>query len=180
MKHFQERKIVVRFLICILGIITAIWGILIWNDTRIYQLDISEYTVYQTGLDGYEMGVESANCSRDEVSITKDYITVSGWVINEYESMDRVKIQVVLIDSETGVAYVVPTTVQERADITEYFGTNNFDWSGFSMNIPYGNVIDTEKNNYRIAALLKVNDYNAVVVDSMRNTEEFRKNAESE
>lgn len=90
--------------------------------------------------------------------------------------MDRVTIDVILIDTKTAIAYVVPTTIQERPEITEYFGSNNLNWSGFTIKIPYGDKIDTEKSSYRIAALLKINDNNAVIVDSGKNTEDFKTN----
>ena len=68
---------------------SMIWGILVWNNTHISQLNISAYAVYRTGTDGYEMHIDSANCSKDNISTTKDYITISGWVANKNESIDR-------------------------------------------------------------------------------------------
>lgn len=176
MEKFQRRKIIIRFLICTILFASMIWGILVWNNTHISQLNISAYAVYRTGTDGYEMHIDSANCSKDNISTTKDYITISGWVANKNESIDRVTIDVILIDTKANIAYAIPTTIQERTDIAEYFGLNNLKWSGFAIKIPYGNKIDTEKSNYEIAALLKINDNNAVVVDSGKNTEDFKTN----
>ncbi len=175
MERYQNKNIIIRFLIGVTGVISLIWGILVWNDTHISTLDISKYVIYQTGSDGYEMYIDSATCHKDDISITKDYIAIGGWVVNKNVSMERVTISVILEDTEAKIAYAVPTTVQERTDVTEYFKAENLNWSGFNIKIPYGKI-DTEKNNYRIAVLLKINGNDAVIVDSGKNTEDFNQN----
>ena len=175
MERFQNKNIIIWFLIVVVCVISVIWGVLVWNDTHISTLDTSKYVIYKAGSDGYEMGIDSATCNKDDVSITKDYIYIGGWVVNKNVPMERVTISVILEDTETKTAYVVPTTVEERTDVTEYFEAENLNWSGFNIKIPYGKI-DTEKNNYRIAVLLRINGSDAVIVDSGKNTGDFKKN----
>ncbi len=112
MERFQKRKIITRFLIGIVGVISVIWIIFVWNDTHISQINISEYAIYEAGSDGYEMYIDNVSCSKDDFLITKDYISIGGWIVNKNESMDQVTIDVILINTGTGIAYVIPTTVQ--------------------------------------------------------------------
>lgn len=177
MEKYQTRAVIIRLCIAVIVIITAVWGLLVWNNIHISKIDTTNYSVYETGTDGYEMLLDAA-VKRDAISITKDYITISGWVANTNEDMSRVTIDVVLVDADTDEAYVVPTTMSERTDVTEHYGTHNLNWSGFSVKIPFGNKIDTEKHNYKIMALLKVNDHDAVIVNSGKQTEDFKNNEE--
>lgn len=41
MERFQKRKIITQFLIGIVGVISVIWIILVWNDTHISHINIS-------------------------------------------------------------------------------------------------------------------------------------------
>lgn len=178
MEKYQNRKVLVRFLICIIIVISVVWAILVWNNTHIAKIDTTKYPIYGAYTNGYEMTVENVNATKDNVSITKDYITISGWLVNTNEDMSRVTIDIILVDKDTNEAYLVPTTMQERTDVTEYYGTHNFNWSGYSVKIPFNNKVDTEKHNYWIMALVKINDNDAVILNSGKGTEEFKTNEE--
>lgn len=58
------------------------------------------------------MYIDNVSCSKDDFSITKDCSSIGGWVVNKNESMNQVTIDVILINTGTGIAYVIPTTVQ--------------------------------------------------------------------
>ena len=178
MEKYQTSVSISRLLIAVIIMITAVWGLLVWNNIHISKIDTTKYSVYGTGVDGYEMMVENVTAKKDDISITKDYITISGWVANTNEDMSRVTIDVVLVNVDTNEAYIVPTTMSERTDVTEYYGTHKLDWSGYSVKIPFSNKIDTEKYNYWIMALLKINDNDAVIVNSGKQTEDFKNNEE--
>lgn len=178
MEKFQKAKVLSYALIGACIFISVVWGMLIWNDLHIRTLNTEKYLTYKTGLDGYELELENVTVEKDKISITKDHIMISGWVVNTNESMNYSEINVVLTDTNTNISYLVPTTMTERTDITEQFDNGNrYNWSGFSVKIPF-KKINTEKNNYEIKTLLKINGNDTVIVDSGKTTEDFKTNEE--
>lgn len=176
MEKYQTRKITALLLAAAFVVVTLLWGILVWNNTHISKIDMSKYTIYESGTNNYEMTIESANVSRDNISITKDYITISGYLLKADEELLRVTTDVILVDSDTNEAYIIPTTMSERTDITERYGTHNFDWPGINVRIPFNSRIDTEKHDYKIMALTKINFNDAVIIDSGKRTGDFKNN----
>ncbi len=73
-------------------------------------------------------------------------------------------IKIVLKDMDTGEYFLLPTNIVIRKDVTEYFADdNNYDYSGFSLTIPYWKELDTSKD-YELFAQYDLNDNERVYV----------------
>ena len=153
--YLHSDSFIVLFLFA-LGICFSIgWGILVWNENRIRNL--SSVDVNVTTASDYNAEIESASWKRDENSLTKDYVTISGHLYRRDTSVERAAIRIVLKDPDTGNYLVLPTDLTLRTDITEKkHDGNNYDYSGFSVRIPYWDELSA--NDYEIFAQYDLND----------------------
>lgn len=164
MKKYQNAKTVLLILIISSFFSAMIWGILVWNNTRIKTLDTGTITEYKNGENGYIFHIDP---EYDGERYYRD-IEFSGWVIDTKASMERVTLDIVLKDLSSGAYYIVPTTMTERPEITEKYGNNEktFTWSGFRVSIPQNKVINSNMSDYAVMALLSVNGDKKVLIDS--------------
>jgi hypothetical protein len=153
--YLHSGRFIVLFL-CALGICFSIgWGILIWNENRIRHLSSADVNV--TAASDYDAEIESVSWKRDDISLTSDYVTISGHLYRRGTSVERSAIRIVLKDPGTGNYLVLPTDLTLRTDITEKIHDgNNYDYCGFSVRIPYWD--DLSAKDYEIFAQYDLND----------------------
>lgn len=173
MNRLKDIKTIKKILLISSISICFLWGILVWNDTHLSLIQLDKYKVYANESDGYVMNIDNAKFFRDRTSMAKRYMTIDGWVIKEDMPFDRITIDVVLKNLETNDTYVVPTTMVKRTDITEERG-QKYDWCGFRVKIPCSSDVNALRDDYEIMSRVKINDEEAIIVDSGRNTGEYK------
>ncbi len=151
----HSKRFVAAFFV-VMGVIYAVcWMVLVRNENRIYTLKPED--VVLSDASGYGFNVENVDWEKDEISITEDYVYISGWLVKPGEQSDKVAIKIVLKDLNTGEYFVVPTEVTVRSDVTDLYNDGNeYDYCGFSVKIPYWNGL--EKTDYEILAQYDLND----------------------
>ena len=157
MKKLQNRNMVVVMLALGLVLIVAVWQVLVWNDTRIIKAgsDIMEKLDQESN---YQVDVDLVDFQKDNFPTTKDWITISGWLMCQGKSVDTASIKIVLKKVGTDDFYILPTTMTQRTDVTEWANDGGkYDWSGFSVKIPRGGRIEIDRYDYEIYALYDLN-----------------------
>lgn len=148
------------FLMCVLFIIG--WIVLVKNENRILELKCDLNLPMDESM--YVYNLDNVTWKKDNISITKDYVCISGWLIKRGEQIDKVAIKIVLKDIKTGKCVLVPTDIVTRPDVTGYFADGNeYTYSGFSVKIPYWEELDTD-NDYELFAQYDLNDNTRVYV----------------
>lgn len=156
-ENLQNIKVVRGILAVAFVALLSGWVLLVWNETRVRDLDIDGIELAQPE-DGYRKYVDSIKCANDNSPITEDYITVYGWVIKSGEDAKDVAIKIVFRNMCTDQYYVVPTTIITRKDVTTHYDDGcSYDNSGFSVKIRQGGKIDVSRYDYEVYALHTLN-----------------------
>ena len=162
----QSRKFLICFLICLILLFVIGWVVLVSNENRIDELDVEK--VIFGDANNYNINLEDLRWTRDDNSLTDDYVHISGWIVKPGTNVDAVAIRVVLKDMETEKYYIVPTGVVSRGDVTESINDGkNYEYSGFSVLLPYWRELDTDKN-YELYVQYELNDEGNVLVPMNR------------
>ena len=164
MKTKTEKELIeyfhsVRFVTVIfvlMGLLFTIgWIILVENENHIVTLKPESVVV--SDASGYRFNVENISWKKDDISITEDYVCISGWLLKQGQQVDKVEIRVLLRNLNTGEYLVLPTDVIERSDVTEYINDGkDYNYCGFSVKIPYWDELDT--TDYEVLAQYALND----------------------
>lgn len=143
-------------LLCALAVCFAIgWGVLVWNENRILHLSASDVNVTKDST--YRAEIENVSWKRDDISLTKDFIVISGYLYRSGVAVEKAAIRIVLKDPASGEYLVLPTDLTVRTDITEKNNDgNNYDYCGFSVRIPYWEELDGK--DYEIFAQYDLNN----------------------
>ena len=171
MKKIRDEKELMQFIhswrfllifFLVAGILFAIgWGILVWNENRITVVDPD--IIIPVDVSNYKFNLENVEWEKDDISITQDYVKISGWFVEKGQEVKKVALKIVLKDVNSDIYYVLPTDVAERTDVTEYINDgNNYDYSGFSVKIPYWEAL--EDTDYEIYVQYDLNDDSRVYV----------------
>ena len=155
------------------------WVILVINENRIEELNPN--LIIPVHESEYRFELENVTWEKDEVSITKDYVCIAGWLIKPGEQVEKAAIKVVLKKSDSDMYYVLPTDLIERKDITESMDDgNDYTYCGFSVKIPYWDELDTD-TDYEILAQYNLNSNERVYIPfhtTLKKKAEELKNAE--
>ena len=140
LKNIQSKRIILK-IVCVLSVVFAVvWVIFVENDIFIRKIDITKMEI-NTGNE-YIHSLDDVSWKKDDISITKDYVTLSGWLIKKGEDAKTVSIKVVFQDMNTEQCYVIPTTMFERDDVTENINDGlDYKNSGFSVKIDRKSVV---------------------------------------
>lgn len=150
MEKLQERKVVVSIMLVLFCLFLIAWLILIWNENRIVPVDLN-VVADASENNGYRWSLEEINVS--------DRLVVKGWAIKRGESSVPIEMRVVLKKRLTGEGLILPTTVTKRAEITKKMDDGiNYDWSGFEVSIPVGEIQGIEKEEYDVILLIQIQD----------------------
>lgn len=161
MNYMQSKKFLLSFTFAIIVILTAIWIFLVHHENRIIEIDIEPTIIADSS--NYLMYIDNLTWKRDNISNTKDFINIDGWLIKPGEEVKTATIKIVFQDTETEKYYIIPTTMVERNDVTKYSADGlSYQYSGFSVCIPYFNELDTSKD-YSLYALYSLNDNQVLV-----------------
>lgn len=103
-------------------------------------IDIS--AIPAADADNYEWFIDELESKNGQV------YNAEGWVIRKGEDISTYNISLVIVN-EDGSAYAVPTERKERADITEFYGSEfNYDSAGFVSTINTRYIIPQESRLY--------------------------------
>ncbi len=161
MTYMKTPNFLVLFTFSTTIILTIAWIFLVKHENRIIETNIEPSIIADSS--NYLMYIDNLTWKRDNISNTKDYINIEGWLIKPGEEVKTAAIKIVFQDTETGKYYIIPTTMVERDSVTEYFADGlSYKYSGFSVRIPYFNELDTNKD-YSLYALYSLNDNQALV-----------------
>ena len=146
-----------RFAVLMCALFAVGWVVLVKNENRIGRTDAARVIPADPGH--YSLGLDQVSWEKDDIPAAKDFVCISGWIFKPGEEVDRVVIRIILKNTVTGECLVLPTDVVERTDITQYMDDgNNYDYSGFSVRLPYWDELDTD-TDYEIIAQYQLNDH---------------------
>ena len=112
MNYMQSKKFLLSFTFAIIVILTAIWIFLVHHENRIIEIDIEPTIIADSS--NYLMYIDNLTWKRDNISNTKDFINIDGWLIKPGEEVKTATIKIVFQDTETEKYYIIPTTMVER------------------------------------------------------------------
>ncbi len=160
-KLVHSKKFILWFVIVLAVLFSLFWAVLRYNENLIRHLSPDLYV--ESDSPDFEFRIESLNWEPDVFSNTKDFITISGWIIMHGVPTNSVSTHVVLKDCTTGALLMLPTSVIERTDVTDYFSEGtSYRYSGFSSTIPYLKDLNGD-NDYEIYVLYNLNGEESLV-----------------
>lgn len=163
MDKLHNKNTIIKILIYAVIILLIGWGILIKNETRITKISVEKQAIASKS-EGYTYFIDNLEHKGGGISITKDYIGLSGWIIKKGVELDTASIRIVLRNVVTNDFFLIPTAMVSRKDITSYINDGfEYDNCGFSVKIPINEVINTVKYDYEIYALSCFNDKERLV-----------------
>ena len=169
MQKIQKPKVLLIIASIFIALLILIWIFLVWNENCIRKFDASVYQI-ENAYDGYVVGMDIIETTRDEEPRTKDYIRLSGFLLKPGEDTGYVSMKMILKNISTGEYYRIPTVIDIREGMAEKIGDENqYLYSGFTVKIPFSKKIDTEKYDYEILMLYDLNgtqhlvDFNSTI-----------------
>ncbi|MCI8641964.1 MAG: hypothetical protein HFG79_00545 [Lachnospiraceae bacterium] len=157
MESLQNIKTIKLFMIVMSILLLLGWMGLVWNENAIREMDLDNI-IFAEDSDGYLVCVDSLKRSEDGVTLTENYIELSGWMIRSGESVRDVSIKIIFRNMDTNEYLIIPTTVVERRDVTQYFNDGcNYDNCGYSVKIRKSRKINVELYDYEVYALYTLN-----------------------
>ncbi len=167
MDKLHAKKAVSLYFVLVIAVLIAGWSVMVWDDTRIKDFVLTSIPFAESDQD-HIFRIESLNFEDDGISITKDWITMDGWIVRRQWPASRVAIHILLRNTSTDQCYLLPTTVVMRTDVTEQIGDgNNYNMSGFHVKIPRDGPIDADRYDYEIYALFNVNNIPRIVASGV-------------
>lgn len=152
----QTRKGICGILFVGMILLLAIWILLVHNSTGIKKIDGEIYPVKNIS-DGYALCLDEIKCENDNILLTEDLLEISGWMIKQGEDTNNVRLRVVLRNEVTGEYLMLPTTLLQRPDVTDYYNDgHNYDVSGFEAKISQKDI-DLENCKYLVMGLYFLN-----------------------
>lgn len=114
-------------------------------------------TLLETTKCQYVMGNEFKYCI-DAFSLKNDG-NITGWLIKPEEDMNTVAIKVVFKQKNGKKAYIIPTTMQERKDVSDAMADGkNYDHSGFDVKMyNVSKKLDVQGKEYVLCFYVKIN-----------------------
>lgn len=105
----------------------------------------------------YVTGNEFEYCI-DVFSLKNDG-NITGWLIKPEEDMNTVAIKVVFKQKNGKKAYIIPTTMQERKDVSDAMADGkNYDHSGFDVKMyNVSKKLDVQGKEYVVCFYVKIN-----------------------
>ena len=132
MESLQNIKTIKLFMIVMSILLLLGWMGLVWNENAIREMDLDNI-IFAEDSDGYLVCVDSLKRSEDGVTLTENYIELSGWMIRSGESVRDVSIK-------------------------QYFNDGcNYDNCGYSVKIRKSRKINVELYDYEVYALYTLN-----------------------
>jgi len=118
MESLQNIKTIKLFMIVMSILLLLGWMGLVWNENAIREMDLDNI-IFAEDSDGYLVCVDSLKRSEDGVTLTENYIELSGWMIRSGESVRDVSIKIIFRNMDTNEYLIIPTTVVDRRDVTQ-------------------------------------------------------------
>ena len=145
----------------ILGVLFILfWSVLVFNENHIRGLNISQIEIADSAE--YAYSLDEVSWQKDNASVTKNFIKLSGWIAKPGVAIQSVSVKVIFKDMNDGAYYLIPTSMTERTDITEYIGDGkDYKYSGFDVSIPYDKKI--ENTDYELYVLYNLNEQEVLV-----------------
>ena len=152
----HSKRFLVLFAVVWCAFFGVIWVILVRNENHITKMDSDRISLADPAE--YRYAAENISWQKDEISVTKDYVQISGWILKSGTGVNSVAIKVGIRDLDTGELSILPTDVIERPDVTEMMNDgNDYNYSGFSVKIPYWDKLDTD-TDYELIIQYDLND----------------------
>lgn len=158
-KGIQSKCFLTAFSVSLVMIFALGWIVFVRNDTLIREIDVDpDIIVDDHDLHQYHFKIEELVSEKDNISITKDYLKIKGWLVCNGEATQSASIKIVFQDVTTGKYYLIPTQMDDRDDVTQEMNDgNNYRYSGFSVNVPYINELEDDSKDYKLFALYQLN-----------------------
>jgi hypothetical protein len=150
----QQPRMILRIFLILLLIATVVFGVFVWNETRIRTLD-AEGIKTVTEEDGYQWKIDQVKIEQGR----RMHFDISGWCIKTGEDQTAAAIHVVLKKESTGEYLVVPTNVSKREDVTKSLGGKyDYTFSGFEATYHETKKLNFSEEAFDIYLLAKFND----------------------
>ena len=157
LSNLQSKPFLIAFAVFLATVFAVGWCVLVWNENRVVGLDAGNISEAVEGE--FLHGIEELVWQEDGVSITKDYVRITGWIVKPGEEILTSAIWVVLKDVQKGKYYRLPTELTDRADGTEWMDDGlSYTLSGFHVEVPRWKALDTDA------------DYEIYVLDVLNGT----------
>ena len=136
MERIHSLKFVMSFIIIGCTLICLVCLFLSWNEIRVKVVDPEQFSHPEEGatltLDSAEYQVEATGNST---------FLIAGWCLISGRPTMPIALHVIVKDLESGAYYQLPTTVEDRPDVTAHFSDGvNYDHSGFKVSLKNTNL----------------------------------------
>lgn len=156
LKKYQNNKTVIIILIVGFVLFLVIWNVLVYFDTRVIVSDYNGLEA-ETAADGYVITIQELSYESESV-IEEDKISIRGWIVKQGVEIDNISLHVVFRNTTNNTWYVLPTTIEERPDVTEYFNDGlDYDYCGFYASAP-NEEISADEYDFEIYILMVLNE----------------------
>lgn len=159
MEKLQDRKFIVCFLCSGILFIFLLCKALSWYEMRIIPINVDSYSMIGAD-DGVEYYLDYAYFENNNNK--SNSIVIAGWCVILGKQTNPIAIHVLLKD-ESNNYYQLPTSMEQRAEVTKHFDDNvNYDNSGFSVNIDTS-FFNFNEEQYEIVLLYEQNMQKSLV-----------------
>lgn len=144
MDILHRKRFIIVFFTAIFLCLICLYTLLRFNEKKNIQIDVRDFDVCgtETGEYIYCFDTISGNGDTD----------ISGWMIHKGESVRSIAIKLVLKETDSDTAYIIPTEIKAREDVTTAMNDGcSYDNCGFYVykdNI--GSKLDINKKDYEI------------------------------
>lgn len=159
-KSIQNKRFLIFFSMVLALLFILVWCSFVLNDTSIREIKINPNSIVgKEDIDNYLYKIEELAWKRDDTSFSRDLIKLKGWLVKTGESTENASIKIVFQDTLTGKYYLIPTSMQDRDDVTEEINDSHlYRYSGFSVTASYIEALDESTQDYALYALYQLNN----------------------
>lgn len=153
-KKLQNNIFVIKALVVIFIVIMLVCAFFSWHEMRIVNMDTEDLPMIDYEVD------HTLTFDKFIFEPNDNEINLEGWCVVEGASTGPIEIQVLLKEIDGENCYCLPTSLQKRPDVTQFFDDgNNYDYSGFKINMGL-EKLDFNNISYKVLICYNVDEKN--------------------
>ena len=139
-----KKKLINKLIMLLIVVFVIGWYVLYFHELHVKKTTLNEEDLLN---DGFSYSLDEDGTDTDG--------KIRGWIVKQGSSVRTCSINVILKECDSMNAYILPTQVDKRDDVTTLISDgNNYDYSGFEAQI---DNIDTGKQ-YVLCFKVEIND----------------------